>query len=52
VLGLTPGQALSFAVVVSQRRPQGMTAIERHPDRHPIDVQVPGPDFAAAHWCA
>jgi alpha-amylase/alpha-mannosidase (GH57 family) len=52
VLGSTPGQLLSFAVVVSRRGAYGMTAIERHPDRHPIDVQVPGPDFDAVHWRA
>jgi alpha-amylase/alpha-mannosidase (GH57 family) len=52
VLGTTPGELLSFAVVVDRRGPRGLEAIERHPDRHPIDVQVPGPDFDAAHWRA
>jgi hypothetical protein len=52
VLGSAPGQVLSFAVVVNHRGPHGVAAVERHPDRHPIDVQVPGPDFDAVHWRA
>ncbi|HET6958106.1 MAG TPA: glycoside hydrolase family 57 protein [Vicinamibacterales bacterium] len=52
VLGVGPGGLLSFSVVVSERGPRGITAIERHPGVHPIDVQVPGPDFDATHWCA
>ena len=52
VLGAAPGQLLSFAVIVNRRGPHGVAAIERHPDRHPIDVQVPGPDFDATHWRA
>jgi alpha-amylase/alpha-mannosidase (GH57 family) len=52
VLGSGPGQMLSFAVIVHRRGPHGVAAIERHPDRHPIDVQVPGADFDAAHWRA
>jgi alpha-amylase/alpha-mannosidase (GH57 family) len=52
VLGVGPGELLSFSVVVAERGPRGMTAIERHPSAHPIDVQVPTPDFDATHWCA
>ncbi len=52
ILSTPVGQLLSFAVVVTQRGPRGATAIERHPAAHPIDVQVPGDDFEARHWCA
>jgi alpha-amylase/alpha-mannosidase (GH57 family) len=46
------GDVLSFSVVVTERGPRGATAIERHPAAYPIDLQVPGPDFDAMHWCA
>ncbi|HUK34082.1 MAG TPA: glycoside hydrolase family 57 protein [Vicinamibacterales bacterium] len=52
VLGAAPGQLLSFIVVVQRAGPRGFEAVERHPDRHPIDVQVPGPDYDALHWRA
>ena len=52
VLGVAPGQLVSFAVVVDRRGPHGVAAVERHPHRHPIDVQVPGPDYDAVHWRA
>jgi len=52
VLQPKAGDLLSFSVVVTERGPRGATAIERHPAAYPIDLQVPGPDFEAVHWCA
>ncbi len=52
VLALSSGQLVSFAVIVSQRGPRGPVVVERRPEARTIDVQVPGADFEAAHWCA
>ena len=60
-LGADPGSLVSFAVTVNRTTrtlaggPDGadvVAAIERHPERHPIDVQVPASDFDGAHWHA
>ena len=57
VLDAVPGALVSFAIAVTcvTAAPDGVdriVAVERHPDRHPIDVQVPGREFDAAHWRA
>ena len=52
-----PGTLVSFAIAVTciTAAPDGVDrviAVERHPDRQPIEVQVPGREFDAAHWRA
>jgi len=51
-LHAAPGALVSFTVAVSRATPGGLTAVERHPDRHAIDAAIPDADFAARHWNA
>jgi alpha-amylase/alpha-mannosidase (GH57 family) len=45
-LGVQPGDTVSFFVTLLQ---DGHT-LEQYPAHHPLDVQVPGADFAARLW--
>jgi hypothetical protein len=45
-LGVQPGDTVSFFVTLLQDG----HALEQYPAHHPLDVQVPGADFAARLW--
>jgi hypothetical protein len=45
-LGLQPGDTVSFFVSLLQDG----HALEQYPAHHPLDVRVPGADFAARLW--
>ena len=51
-IGAPSNALLSFAIRVTRRTVDGSTAIERHPEGHPIELRAPGPEFDAAHWRA
>jgi hypothetical protein len=45
-LGLEAGEALSFSVGLYRDG----HAVEQYPPHRPLEVIVPGADFAARHW--
>jgi alpha-amylase/alpha-mannosidase (GH57 family) len=57
-LGAAPGDLVSLAITVSRATPGApdgpgaAVTVERQPEREPIAVRVPAPDYDAARWRA